>query len=235
MLRETYRDVRPGDRVGYHVPPRPAFGAECEAAWYILAVASTREMAMCRLVEELGALQGWCPTEPVWRSRAYRPDPELVHMPIAPGYVFLLTGNVVDWRVLRDRSMGRIRGVIGRDGVPLPISPRVMAQMSAVPDRVLAQKRAAAEAARVRPGDQAVIGAGPFEGFVVDVEDLTGPIARVVVSLFGRMTEVQVEVGTLSRVGADGMSVQAPAPVRPVAACLTRVRALLDAAQPVAA
>ncbi len=203
------------------------FGAECDPAWFILQVASSRERAVGQLVERFGAVEAWWPTEKVWVHKPYRNELVLVRRAVAPGYLFMLTSAEVNWSVLREVSLGRIHGVLGRDGRPLAVPPSVMAEMAAVPERLLAQKLAEAERRRVVPGCSASVDSGAFAGFVVDVEALDGPIARVVAMLFGRPTLLHVDVGVLTRQDGGTPGAALVPAVPPSIAALARIRGLL--------
>lgn len=189
-----------GDRC--HLPARAKlFGERTDPGWFVLMVSPHAEVAVSAQVERLGAEACWFPTEVAWRVHPGRRRKVKYLRRIAPGYVFMLTDRKVAWHRLSDATSGRVRGVVGRNGVPRPVCEADMARMRCVPKQLEAAAKAAAEAERVSSPCMAEFRDGPLAGLVVDVSDVSSGIATLFSPLLGG-APVQAEAGSLRKLAS---------------------------------
>lgn len=190
-------------RIGQTLPPppvRPVQTGAIEPAWFVFVTPPQAEGKARAWLERRG-VTCWYPSETGWRrqprSRVKRVAYE---RRIVPRYLFArFTGRPV-WHEVR--SCRWISRAVGHDGVPLPVSDEVMAEMAAVP-QVLAQLRARQIAARtIQPGDRARVLDGPLAGWVVEVTEVRNGIARFLLPLLGG-AEGEAHVAGLDKRGVD--------------------------------
>ena len=114
---------------------------------------------------------------------------------IFPGYVIVEMELTDETRHLV-RSTAGVTGFVGPDRQPVPLQPEEVAGILG---------SAGEEAPRVRvafeKGDMVRIVAGPFESFHGRIEEINIPKEklRVLVSIFGRDTPVEVDLGDVER------------------------------------
>ena len=171
--------------------------------WYVLRVAANKEMqvrdALERKVNEEGLVdiigRIEVPTEQIKRIRGGK---QTVHRrKLYPGYVFMEMEATTDGKV-QERAWFLIKGTsgvgdfIGTEGVPTPMRDTDVAKML-----LEAEKPEEAPSIKVefKKGDQIKIREGAFENFegVVDSIDAERGIVRVVVTIFGRSTPLDIE------------------------------------------
>ncbi|WP_428924983.1 transcription termination/antitermination protein NusG [Marinibacterium sp. SX1] len=171
---------------------RAPFGAPMAPCWFILLVPPQKEAGAAAWARRAGALETWFPTEKAWRFRggkaAARRNKVEYRRLIAPGYVFVLTDRVPAWDVIRQRSIGRVSGVVSRDGAACAIATDELANMAQVPQRLERMRRAEDERRRFArqakhpvAGQMARICEGPMSGFMVDVERVHAGIAHWII------------------------------------------------------
>jgi transcription antitermination factor NusG len=124
--------------------------------------------------------------------------------PLLVGYLFLAmpsSPRLRHWGVVRECH--GVRGVLGHAGTPVAVSANEVDALRTAE----AEGRLRFHAARSRPphgfdkDQQARITLGPFTGFVGQVADASSLKAiRLLISLFGRLTEVSVPVDGLEAV-----------------------------------
>lgn len=209
---EEGRDgLRPGDRPAA-ASPRALFGRPCAPAWYVLLVAPQCEPAVTSLLLRLGAQDAWYPTEVAWRQRPHRAGKVRYLRRVAPGYVFVRVTRQPAWHLFREALLGMVRGVVGHDGLPLPIPESVLAEMRQVPARIeslrrqaeaerLAREAAELAAWHIVAPCRAELRRGPFAGIVVEVETIHAGIARAILRLQGGPVPMEVGIAALRRVG----------------------------------
>ncbi len=117
-----------------------------------------------------------------------------VQRKLYPGYVMVrMVMNERSWYIVRNTR--GVTGFVGPGSKPVPLTEAEIETMGVGEDR----------APKVRfsmdIGDSVVIGAGPLEGFTgtIDQIDLVDQKVRVVVSLFGRDTPVELEFFQVKR------------------------------------
>lgn len=177
--------------------------------WYVLRVAANKEAqvkeALERKVKEenlsdvVGRVE--VPTEQVKRIRAGK---QTVHRrKLYPGYVFMEMEPTTDGRVPEKawfmiKSTSGVGDFIGTEGIPTPMRDTDVAKMlldATKPEETPSIK------VDFKKGDQIKIREGAFENFegVVDSIDAVRGIVRVVVTIFGRSTPLDIEYWQVER------------------------------------
>jgi transcriptional antiterminator NusG len=171
--------------------------------WYVLRVAANKEeqvrdalMQKIRrehLEDIIGSIK-----VPVERVKRVRGNKQTVHKrKLYPGYVFMEMESTEDGRV-KEKAWFLIKetpGVgdfIGTEGIPTPMRDTDVAKML-----IEAEKLDEVPSIKVefKKGDQVKIQEGPFESFegVVDSIDPERGIVKVIVTIFGRSTPLNIE------------------------------------------
>jgi len=171
--------------------------------WYVLRVAANKEMqvreALAQRVEKenldniIGRIE--VPTERIKRIRGGK---QTVHQrKLYPGYVFMEMEPTEDGRVAENawfmiKGTSGVGDFIGTEGVPTPMRDTDVAKML-----LEAEKPEDAPSIKVEfeKGDQIKIREGAFENFegVVDSIDSERGIVKVIVTIFGRSTPLDIE------------------------------------------
>ncbi len=178
--------------------------------WYVLRVAANREVqvkqALTQKVEREG-LSGVVgrievPIEQVKRIRGHK---QTVHKrKLYPGYVFMEMGVGEDGKVHEDvwfmiKETTDVGDFIGTEGVPTAMRDTDVAKML-----LEAEKPEEAPSIKVefRKGDQIKIREGAFENFegVVDSIDSERGFVKVIVTIFGRPTPLDIEYWQIEKV-----------------------------------
>jgi len=174
-----------------------------EMQWYVLRVAANKEMAvkesldqkvkMTGLSEIIGRIE--VPVEKIKRIRGNKQT--VYQRKLYPGYVFMemeptKEGRVPEktWFMIKETS--GVGDFIGADGIPTPMRDTDVAKML-----LEAKKPEEAPSIKVefKKGDQIKIREGAFENFegVVDSIDPERGIVKVIVTIFGRSTPLDIE------------------------------------------
>ncbi len=171
--------------------------------WYVLRVAANREVqvkeALLQKVERdnlcdaVGRIE--VPVEQVKRIRGHK---QTVHKrKLYPGYVFMEMEPTEDGRVPEKtwfmiKETSGVGDFIGTEGVPTPMRDTDVAKML-----LEAEKPGEAPSIKVefQKGDMIKIREGAFENFegAVDSIDQERGIVRVIVTIFGRSTPLDIE------------------------------------------
>jgi transcriptional antiterminator NusG len=171
--------------------------------WYVLRVAANKEMQVREallqkvqregLTEMVGRIE--VPVEQVKRIRAGR---QTVHKrKLYPGYVFMEMEPTEDGRVPEKawfliKETSDVGDFIGAEGIPTPMRDTDVAKML-----LEAEKPEEAPSIKVefKKGDLIKIREGAFENFegVVDSIDPERGIVKVIVTIFGRSTPLDIE------------------------------------------
>jgi len=178
--------------------------------WYVLRVAANKEMqvkeALDRKVQQegltdiIGRIE--VPTEQIKRIRSGK---QTVHKrKLYPGYVFMEMETAEDGRVA-ERAWFMIKGTggvgdfIGTEGMPTAMRDTDVAKML-----LDAEKPEEAPSIKVefQKGDHIKIREGAFENFegVVDSIDSERGIVKVIVTIFGRSTPLDIEYWQIEKV-----------------------------------
>lgn len=166
------------------------------ALWFVLKVQPMKEFEVEKwLGQQEGVLEAWLPTNKAWRNpaRGHRRKVQY-RQKIAPGYVFACVERRIAWDLLQRRSNGKVLGVVGYNGRPLPVPEEQMRAMKKLPKMVQKIYADAQAAKAIRPGDKVrILDDGPMCDWVVDVTEVNGGIAKIFVPLLGgRLAEVGV-------------------------------------------
>ena len=178
--------------------------------WYVLRVASNKEEkvrdALVRKVESenLGDIVGRVevPVEQIKRVRGGKQ--RVVKRKLYPGYVFMEMeaaeeGRVPEkaWFMIKE-TLG-VGDFVGTEGIPTPMRDTDVAKMlqeSARPEEAPSIK------VEFSKGDMIKIREGAFENFegVVDSIDPERGIVKVIVSIFGRSTPLDIEYWQIEKI-----------------------------------
>ena len=178
--------------------------------WYVLRVAANKEGqvrdALMQKVEREGLTDIIGRIEvPIERIKRIRGSKQTVHKrKLYPGYVFMEMESTDDGRV-HERAWFMIKGTsgvgdfIGTEGIPTPMRDTDVAKML-----LEAEKPEEAPSIKVefKKGDMIKIREGAFENFegVVDSIDSERGIVKVIVTIFGRSTPLDIEYWQIEKV-----------------------------------
>ena len=171
--------------------------------WYVLRVAANKEMqvkeALTQKVNKEGLTDIVGRIEvPVEQVRRIRGSKQTVHKrKLYPGYVFMEMEPAEDgrvqekaWFIIKETS--GVGDFIGTEGIPTPMRDTDVAKML-----LEAEKPEEAPSIKVefQKGDMIKIREGAFENFegTVDSIDTERGIVKVIVTIFGRPTPLDIE------------------------------------------
>lgn len=178
--------------------------------WYVLRVASNKEEqvreAISRKVEQEGLQEVIGRVEvPVERVKRVRGGRQKVHKrKLYPGYVFMEMepeddGRIPEkaWFTIKE-TMG-VGDFIGTEGVPTPMRDSDVAKMLAEAEK---PEEAPSVKVEFKEGDQVKIREGAFENFegTVDSIDPERGLVRVIVTIFGRSTPLDIEYWQIEKI-----------------------------------
>jgi transcriptional antiterminator NusG len=172
--------------------------------WYVLRVASNKEEVVREALQRKVKIEGFqervgrilVPTErrPAPRGRAGK---KVVERKMYPGYVFIEmdpdeNGRIDEkaWFLIRETS--GVGDFIGASGKPTPMKPSDVEKMLMQVEKVQDGAPVSVEFAK---GDEVKIKEGAFENFEGSVEEVLADkgLIRVIVTIFGRATPVELE------------------------------------------
>jgi transcriptional antiterminator NusG len=179
--------------------------------WYVLRVASNKEarvrdalqrkIKIERLEERVGRVLVPTQTEKRLRGGAAR----VYQRKLYPGYVFVEMATEPDgsipedvWFVIKETT--GVGDFIGSGGKPTPMKmPDVEKMLAAT---VEPEETPALANLNFKPGDRVKIREGPFENFEGDVDEINTQkgTVRVIVTIFGRATPVEIEYWQVEQV-----------------------------------
>ena len=178
--------------------------------WYVLRVAANKELqvkeALAQKVNQEGVADIIGRVEvPVERIKRIRGSKQTVHKrKLYPGYVFIEMRPTDDGRV-PEKAWFVIKGTsgvgdfIGTEGIPTPMRDTDVAKML-----FEAEKPEEAPSIKVEfnKGDMIKIREGAFENFegVVDEIDPERGIVKVIVTIFGRSTPLDIEYWQIEKI-----------------------------------
>jgi transcriptional antiterminator NusG len=178
--------------------------------WYVLRVAANKEMqvkeALQRKVEKqtlqdiIGRIE--VPTEQIKRIRGGK---QTVHCrKLYPGYVFMEMEPTGEGRVPEKawfliKGTGSVGDFIGTEGVPTPMRDTDVAKMLLETEK---PEEAPSIKVEFKKGDQIKIREGAFENFegTVDSIDAERGIVKVIVTIFGRSTPLDIEYWQIEKI-----------------------------------
>lgn len=177
--------------------------------WFVLRVASNKEEQVREALERKMRVEGvqsvgriLVPTEQLKRIRAGK---QRVHKrKLYPGYVFMEMepkedGRIPDeaWYIIKE-TMG-VGDFIGTEGVPTPMRDTDVAKMLKEAEKTEDTPSIKVE---FEKGDLVKIREGAFENFEgsVDSIDSERGVVRVIVTIFGRSTPLDIEYWQIEKV-----------------------------------
>lgn len=160
--------------------------------WYALVVPPQREVLTQEILDRLG-FATFVPVERRWRRRnKFAKAKELIAYALAPRYVFLgLEPGDTPWWDLGQVHL--VTGVVGHEGVPAEIPKQPMLDVirsyanglnAPTAERWMRTRR------EFRVGDQVEVVGGPLAGLRVEVVEISGSKAKVLLQLFGSVQNV---------------------------------------------
>lgn len=164
--------------------------------WYVLR--TIRQQWAANWLEANG-VEAWYPTTSRWHNRVVQGRQRRVEVtrPVISGYVFAAFRGVPIWHEIRERSFGRITGVLcGSDGFPRVFRDAEMMQMTTIPHRLKEMREAEEDKKRLKAGSEAI---HPAFGRV-KVKGVDGQLATFIAPMFGAEREITVEIIALEKV-----------------------------------
>jgi transcriptional antiterminator NusG len=178
--------------------------------WYVLRVAANKEVQVRESLKQ--KVEQECLNDiigrvevPIEQIKRIRGNKQTVHKrKLYPGYVFMEMESTEDGRV-PEKAWFMIKGTsgvgdfIGTEGMPTPMRDTDVAKMlldSEKPDNTPSIK------VEFEPGDQIKIREGAFENFegFVDSIDSERGIVKVIVTIFGRSTPLDIEYWQIEKI-----------------------------------
>jgi len=180
--------------------------------WYVLRVASNREEQVKEALGRKVALEGLenvigrivVPVEQVKRIRSGKQ--KVLKRKLYPGYVFMEIEPGGDSKI-DDRAWFLIKetvGVgdfVGTEGLPVPMSDTDVAKMLSEVEKATIHASANIKVDFAK-GDMVKIREGAFENFegAVDSIDAERGVVRVIVTIFGRSTPLDIEYWQIEKI-----------------------------------
>jgi len=178
--------------------------------WYVLRVAANKEEQIKETLlqkvkrEHLEDIIGRIKV-PVEKVKRVRGNKQTVHKrKLYPGYVLMEMEPTEEGRVqekawfLIKETMG-VGDFIGTEGIPTPMRDTDVAKMLTEAEK---PEEAPSIKVEFKKGDMIKIREGPFESFegVVDSIDPERGIVRVIVTIFGRSTPLNIEYWQVEKI-----------------------------------
>lgn len=178
-----------------------------EFQWFLARVPTGKEFVAERVLDEAGLLV-FVPIETRYRkvNRTVKQKQE-IRVPLIPGYLLVAMPPVPEqlqpWGVLFRFKL--VWGVVGRAGRP--------SRLPSADARKMIERHSAGEFLapiayrhmrtyhEFEVGDRVEVLDGPFAGQIVEVTEISGQNARMVVEIFGGSRDVSVPVDFLGRAG----------------------------------
>lgn len=125
-----------------------------------------------------------------------------VTRPLMPGWIIAGFSAQVDWWSVL--SVNSVSGVACENGGPKEVRySQIRCMLSGLPSGIVPAPDYAAlmrSRSEYEPGDLCEVAAGPFEGYMVDVQSITGKAARVLVPFLGQRTPADIPLDYLVKV-----------------------------------
>jgi transcription antitermination factor NusG len=172
---------------------------EIAPVWHCLLVAPQKELATREHLRANG-VYAFYPS----REKRYTRQGKTIRIerPEVTGYVFAQFRQRPMWHVMKEKRR-LITGVLGVNGVPVEINRDVIRHLQGLTLEAAKLEEARKEMFRVRPGDKATFAEGPLKGFVVEVTDVLGDIAKFA-GVFGIRSKA--DLSSLVRIMPDEKS-----------------------------
>ncbi len=173
--------------------------------WYVLRVASNKEEQVREALERKVKIEGLqekigrilVPSDRRLRPRTRPSEKKFVERKLYPGYVFIEMeleedGTIGEkpWFLIKETT--GVGDFIGSGGKPVPMSPADVGKMLMQVER---PEEGATLTVEFKKGDQVKIKEGAFENFEGAVDEVLAEkgLIRVIVTIFGRATPVELE------------------------------------------
>jgi len=173
--------------------------------WYVLRVASNKEDQVREALERKVRIEGLedkigrilVPKDRRPRPRTKPGSKKYVERKLYPGYVFIEMeleedGSIGEkaWFLIKETT--GVGDFVGASGKPVPMSPADVDKMLMQVER---PEDGSTLAVEFKKGDQVKIREGAFEGFEGTVDEVLADkgLVRVIVTIFGRDTPVELE------------------------------------------
>ena len=167
-----------------------------DMAWYTVFVRAGREFRVQRILHGWGAC--YLPLCRRWRRvNRYRREKARIADPAIAGCLFMgVERGRERWFDLK--SIDSVHGVLGRNGCPVALDgarlaafaarnrPRFGEDAPAIPD--------------VAAGDAVRIAGGPFDVHIVNVTDIRGRTAHILMTLLGHEQDIKIPLDKLEKV-----------------------------------
>ncbi len=179
--------------------------------WYVLRVASNKENRVCESLQRKVQMEGLqdqvgriaVPVEKVKSVKGGRK--RVIKRKLYPGYVFMEVEPLEDGRIpervwFMIKETMDVGDFIGTEGKPIPMRDTDVAKMLIdIEDKA---EEAPAIKVEFKKGDVVKIREGAFENFegTVDSIDTERGVVRVIVSIFGRSTPLDIEYWQIDKV-----------------------------------
>ena len=191
--------------------PQPSTATAAGMKWYVLRVASNKEGQVRAALERKVKIEGLeervgrilVPTVPEKKMKAG--VLRVMQRKLYPGYVFVEMaceedGSVNEsvWFVVKETT--GVGDFIGSDGKPTSMPEHEVAQMLMATEK--AEEEPTLSGLNIHKGDQVKVTDGAFESYEGEVEsvDERRGMVSVIVSIFGRMTPVEVGYWQIEKV-----------------------------------
>ena len=155
--------------------------------WYAYRTAPRREFAVEEILRRHG-LDVLCPVETKWKRQGRKKIP--TDYPMLPRYLFAAGAD--PWAVCRALVNRGIVGVVSIDGRPAAIPEASIHRLARMSGGVARSSQAKVHKAFV-VGDTAEIVIGPYRGHLVEIKNIKGRAATILLKMFG--SEMPVEIG----------------------------------------
>lgn len=170
-------------------------GPAIAPVWYVLKC--HRQAWAANWLEAQG-VEAWYPTDTrfVTREKQGKRTRVQVIRPVVTGFVFAAFRGVPMWHMLKERSFGRVTGVLCVGDVPRRFTDAEMMAMNDMPHRIASMREAEAARLRINAGDDV---RHPVFGRV-KVTGVDGPLAQIIAPMFGGEREVSAVVADLEKI-----------------------------------
>ncbi|MBN2137008.1 MAG: transcription termination/antitermination factor NusG [Sedimentisphaerales bacterium] len=178
--------------------------------WYVLRVAANKEIQVRESLKQKVEKEGLSGSVgrievPVEQIKRIRGNKQTIHKrKLYPGYVFMEMESTEDGRVPEEawfmiKGTSGVGDFIGTEGIPTPMRDTDVAKMlldAEKPEDTPSIKM------EFEQGDQIKIREGAFENFegVVDSIDSERGIVKVIVTIFGRSTPLDIEYWQIEKI-----------------------------------
>jgi transcriptional antiterminator NusG len=183
--------------------------------WYVLRVASNREDQVRDALEKKVKIENLTdligriivPTERI--KRVKQGQQKVAERKLYPGYVFVEMemnhdGTIPERAYYLFKDTQGVGDFIGQRNKPNPMRPDEVAKMLQDVEKAESQAGSSQVKVEFKKGDPIKIKEGPFENFEGTVDEIFPDkgVVRVIVTIFGRATPLELEYWQLERVDA---------------------------------